>query len=86
MVTNSKTLDKLGRQKEINEYVRLILDMLPTNRKYFSRGDNDLQKLDFWQFIEALRKSDLKSDRNLILLGGKQNLNPTKREKYKRNI
>ena len=86
MVTNSKTLDKLGRQKEINEYVRLILDMLPTNRKDFARGDNDLQNLDFWQFIEALRKSDLKSDRNLILLGGKQNLNPTKREKYKRNI
>ena len=60
--------------------------MLPTNRKDFARGDNDLQNLDFWQFIEALRKSDLKSDRNLILLGGKQNLNPTKREKYKRNI
>ena len=54
--------------------------------KIFLRGDNDLQKLDFWQFIEALRKSDLKSDRNLILLGGKQNLNPTKKEKYKRNI
>ena len=86
MVTHSKTLDKLGRQKEINEYVRLILDKLPTSRKDFARRDNDLQKLDFWQFIEALRKSDLKSDRNLILLGGKQNLNSTKREKYKRNI
>ena len=56
LMISVQTLDTMNKLKEINEYVRLTLDKLPSIRADLVRIDEDLQEWTFPQLVDALRK------------------------------
>lgn len=56
LVTSVQSLDTMGKLKDINGYVRLTLDKLPTIRADLVRLDDDWQEWSFGELTEALRK------------------------------
>ena len=58
----------MGKLKDINGYIRLTHDKLPTICAALVRTESNWQEWDFGEFIEALRKW---ADRNLIPLEDK---------------
>ena len=77
LLTHSQALDTIGKLNEINGYVRMTLDKLPTIYADLVRIDDDWQERDFGQFIEALRKW---ADRNPISLDDKRTNRNTPRK------
>ena len=74
-----RNTEHISKLKEINGYVRMTLDKLPTIRADLVQADDYWQEWDSWQFIETLRKW---INRNPIPLEDKQKLSLTKREMF----
>lgn len=56
LTTNVQSLETMGKLKEINGYVRLTLDKLPSIRADLVILDDDWQEWNFGQLLESLRK------------------------------
>ena len=56
LATNVQALDRMGKIKEINGYVRVTLDKLPGIRADLVRLDDNWHDWAFPQMLEALRK------------------------------
>ena len=74
-----RNTEHISKLNEINGYVRMTLDKLPTIRADLVQTDDYWQEWDSWQFIETLRKW---INRNSIPLEDKQKLSLTKREMF----
>ena len=55
LVYNVQSLETLGKLRDINGYVRTILDKLEEIRGDLVRNDKDWQEWDFPRLVEALR-------------------------------
>ena len=55
-ITSMQSLDRMGKLKETNGYVRSTLEKLPGIRADLVRRDNDWQEWKLGQFAEALRQ------------------------------
>ena len=56
LITHINTLDRMGKLKEINRYVRFTLDRLCGIRANLVRTDDKLQNWGFNELIEAICK------------------------------
>ena len=56
LATNVQALETMGKIKEMNGYVRVTLDKLPSIRADLVRLDDKWQEWGFTQILEALRK------------------------------